>query len=117
MTTFEDNNTVIVIDNGGYTTKSGFAGIDAPQSIVDTAVLYKFGHGRRGDHNYIQGDSNTNQIETNKTRTFIHPIEHGLIVDFNNMEKIWHHIFEKELRTKPNENDIILTESAFNTKK
>ena len=44
-----------------------------------------------------------------------YPIEHGLIVDWDVMEKIWNHTFYNELRVDPKERAVLLTESQWNS--
>jgi actin-related protein len=45
-----------------------------------------------------------------------HPIVDGIIVDWDNMEKLWQHVFQNELRVNPAEQPILLTESPLNSK-
>jgi len=45
-----------------------------------------------------------------------YPIEHGIILDWDNMEKIWHHCFYTELRSSPDEHPCMLTEAPRNPK-
>jgi centractin len=42
-----------------------------------------------------------------------HPIEHGVIQDWDEMEKIWSFIFEK-LDVNPKEHPVLLTEPPHN---
>lgn len=44
------------------------------------------------------------------------PIQRGLIEDFDQMEHLWQHIFEKELNLDPKNMNILLTDSPLNTK-
>lgn len=46
-----------------------------------------------------------------------YPIEHGIIEDWDAMEKIWHHCFYNELRVSPNAHNAHLTEAPQNPKK
>lgn len=39
-----------------------------------------------------------------------YPVEHGLITNYDDSEKIWHHTFYNELRIAPEEHGIIVTE-------
>merc|ERR1719262_661301 len=46
-----------------------------------------------------------------------YPIAHGIVTSWDDMEKIWHHTFQNELRVQPEEQGVLLTEAPMNPKK
>eukprot|EP01028_Stygiella_incarcerata_P007098 TRINITY_DN289_c0_g2_i1.p1 TRINITY_DN289_c0_g2~~TRINITY_DN289_c0_g2_i1.p1 ORF type:complete len:380 (+),score=141.41 TRINITY_DN289_c0_g2_i1:261-1400(+) len=118
MSDSEDTH-AIVIDNGSGMVKAGIAGEDAPRcvfpSIVGTPLAYAssvmVGTGQK---NYFVGD------EAQARRGILslrYPLAHGIITDWDDMEKIWYHTFYNELRVKPDEQGVLLTEAPLNPKK
>ena len=45
-----------------------------------------------------------------------YPMEHGIVTNWEEMEKIWHHTFYNELRVSPEEHPVLLTEACIGPK-
>ncbi|PWA95432.1 hypothetical protein CTI12_AA050290 [Artemisia annua] len=95
----------IVLDTGSGMIKAGFAGDDAPRAVFPSIV------GKAGDQeDYVVGDA---ALVFGGHMVWSHPIEHGIVTNWDQMEKIWEHTFYKELLVKPEEHPVLFTEAAL----
>merc|ERR1719446_652873 len=46
-----------------------------------------------------------------------YPLEHGIVKDWSDMEKVWHHTFYDALRVNPEDHAVIVSEPCMNPKK
>ncbi|CAF3187122.1 unnamed protein product [Rotaria socialis] len=106
-----------VIDNGTGYTKLGYAGNNEPHFIIPSAIAVRErpGGSRIGqcgeDLDFFIGDEAFNA----KGYSVKYPIRHGIVEDWDLMEKYWEHCLFKYLRCDPEDHHFLLTEPPLNT--
>ena len=94
-----DSQSCIVIDNGSSSIKCGFSGEEAPKSIFTNVI-----------------SPSTDKVGDESLEDNVSPIEHGIITNFDLMEKIWDHTFSRELKVPQEERNILTSDSALSPK-
>ncbi|KAI5293172.1 Actin-like protein [Ascosphaera acerosa] len=108
------HNSPIVLDNGSGTIRAGFAGEDLPKCYFPSFV-------GRPKHKRVlagalEGDVFIGQRaqEVRGLLKIRYPLEHGIVTDWDDMEKIWQWVYEVELKTLSEEHPVLLTEPPLN---
>lgn len=110
-------NQPIVIDNGTGMIKAGFAGADKPRVVFRSCV------GRPKHHRIIPGGALEggdvfvgSKVEEHRGALLLSfPMEHGVVQNWSEMEKIWGHIYAREnLNVRSDEHAVLLTEAPLN---
>ena len=106
----------IIIDNGTCYCKAGLSGEGGPRAVFPTCVGYsKYSSGMVGGDKkefFVGADAEAKSCLLKLN----YPIEHGVVNNWDDMEKIWGHVFTNELRVAPEEHNVMLTEAPMNPK-
>ncbi|XP_034755783.1 uncharacterized protein LOC117961323 [Etheostoma cragini] len=113
MREMTDFKTPIVLDTGSGLMKAGFADQDLPNIIFPTIIgMPKYEEIMNGNlerETYIGHEAQ----HMRGVLALKHPIKNGIIRNWDEMEKIWHHTFQ-QLCVDPDEHPVLLTEAAMN---
>ncbi|MEE6487136.1 hypothetical protein FKM82_014814 [Ascaphus truei] len=104
----------VVFDNGSGLCKAGVAGEKRPRAVISTVVGYPklrptmIGAGHRSI--YIGNEA----LAKRAVLTLTYPMEHGIVSSWKDMETVWRHMYEFELKLKSWKRPVILTEAPQN---
>ncbi|CUM64628.1 uncharacterized protein PRCAT00002237001 [Priceomyces carsonii] len=115
-------NQPVVIDNGSGNLKAGFAGEEKPKTYGSSIVgrpkyqkimagLMKGENSERAKDGIFMGNyaqQNRGLLKLN------YPIEHGIVKDWDDMERLWYHLYTQELNINPEEHPLLITEAPLN---
>ena len=96
--------------------QAGFSGDDAPCVVFPSVIgwpRHKHAMIGIGQKEMYLGD------EAQARRGVLrlsYPVDHGMVKDWEAMEKLWQHTFEQELRVSIEERPVLLTEPPLNPK-
>jgi len=111
-------NQPIVIDNGTGIIKAGFAGDQVPKINYPNCV-------GRPKHTRVMAGGLEADIflgsmadEYRGLLNIRYPMEHGIVKDWNDMEKVWQNIYaNNQLNCNPEEHPVLLTEAPLNPRR
>merc|ERR1712178_166395 len=115
----DDDKPAVIMDNGTGMMKCGLSGEDAPKGTFASCVGYP------KQKAMLQGSNKDYYVgeEAQQKRGILilkYPLEHGVIQNWDDMEKIWKHTFDNELRIVLGAEDeaagVLLTEAPMNPK-
>ncbi|XP_062934142.1 actin-related protein T3 [Cynocephalus volans] len=102
----------VVIDNGSGVIKAGLAGSREPQFVYPNIMGRAKGRSWASEREMevCVGD----QAQDRRSSLSIsYPVERGLITSWGDMEIMWKHIYEYNLKLKPCDGPILITEPAL----
>lgn len=100
----------IVLDCGSAAIKAGLSNQQLPTNIIPSVLARS--KSKSIDSVYY-GDL---ALQKRGLISLRYPIEHGIICNWDDMEKLLHHTFFNELRINPKNEDVFLTEPSLNPK-
>ncbi|KAK6359009.1 Actin-like protein [Orbilia brochopaga] len=107
-------NQPVVIDNGSGTIKAGFAGEDTPKCYFNSFV------GRPKHPRVLAGALEGDVFIGSRAQDLRgllkikYPLEHGIVTDWDDMERVWQYVYSDELKTLSEEHPVLLTEAPLN---
>jgi actin len=107
-----DGNPAVVLDSGSGFIKAGFAGDDEPKVVFPSIVGKPINPGSVGQSTYV-GDQ---AISKRDVLTLSHPMENGIVNNWDDMKKIWSHTFQGELRIDPTTQPVMILDSSLSAK-
>ncbi|CAI4228584.1 unnamed protein product [Auanema sp. JU1783] len=111
-------NQPVVIDNGSGVIKAGFAGDQSPKVKFANYV-------GRPKHSRVMAGALEGDLfigpkaeEYRGLLSIKYPMEHGIVTDWNDMERVWQYVYSQEqLHVFPEEHPVLLTEAPLNPMK
>ena len=119
-----DESEVVVVDMGTGCIKAGYSGEDLPRVSIPTVVSER--ENFTADETMGPGDSKPNKVvskkfgrdayESRNEFDLHHPIQRGVVTDWNRMEDLLGHVFLNELGIEPRSATVLMTDSPMSRK-
>jgi len=107
-----EENVAIVIDSGTGMIKAGFSGDETPKKSFACLVAHPTSSFGPSSGTFV-GKAAERKWGVLDVK---HPIERGIVTNWDDLELIWRHTFYKELKTSPEFYPVYLTEAPMNPK-
>lgn len=116
----------VVLDNGSGNIKAGFAGEEKPKcffpSLVGTPKYHKIMAAALLStleesvlkYNNLEAYVGSVAQQNRGLLRLNHPVDHGVVTDWDDMERVWHHTYSRELKTAPEDHPLLVTEAPLN---
>ncbi|RNF27318.1 putative actin 2 [Trypanosoma conorhini] len=103
-----DEEPAVVLDNGSGNMKCGFAGEEIPRCVFPSLIGVPT-RGRSEKQRVYVGDEALQE----KGLRYFYPMEHGIVSDWDQMQRVWWHAYE-QLLVPPERQAVLLTEAPLN---
>ncbi|KAK6463181.1 general RNA polymerase II transcription factor [Scheffersomyces coipomensis] len=103
----------VVIDNGSYTTKAGFASEDLPSLVFNS----NYSIDPNNPESFVIGDEEIDSQPENEIMTLL---DNGIIYDFDHIVKNWEYVYnnvDSHSSIDSKEYPLVMTEQSWNTSK
>ncbi|XP_048192146.1 actin-related protein T1-like [Perognathus longimembris pacificus] len=106
----------VIFDVGTGLCKAGLSGDIIPRSVIGTVV----GHPRfsiislsPGQKPYFVGEEAQCRYDSIRLH---YPIERGVVKRWDDIERLWYHLYDTELVVRPSQQPLLMTEPSLNPK-
>ncbi|KAM5195812.1 LOW QUALITY PROTEIN: actin-related protein T1 [Hipposideros larvatus] len=106
---------VIIFDNGSGLCKAGLSGETVPHHVINSVVghpQFNVSLSEPYQKQYFVGGKAMYMYED----LLHYPIEHELVTEWDDMEKLWKYLFEWKLGVKSYQQPVLMTEPYLNTR-
>jgi len=116
---WEEEYAGVVLDNGSYMMKAGFAGGDAPRAVFPnlcgepSAHFLEYCNQIKSVMQMKEKYVGDEVVSKRGILKYSRPVQNGQIADWDQMEAVWKHTFWNELCADPSDHPMILTTSPL----